>query len=76
MLDANDGAAMGADEMVEHAREIARAGADIEDARTGAQVWKEELSGMGMLFTRSCMQVRSEELRGAVFAPLARGWVK
>lgn len=76
MLDADDGAAVGADEMVEHTREIARASADVEDARTGAQVWKEELSGMGMLFTRSCVQVRSDELHGAVFALLARGWME
>ncbi len=51
MLDADDGAAVGADEVVEHAREVARARADVEDARTGAQIWEEELGGMCVLLT-------------------------
>jgi len=51
VLDPDDGAAVWADEPVEHAREVARACADVEDARAGAQIREEELGGMRVLFS-------------------------
>jgi len=41
VLDADDGAAVRADEPVEHAREVARACAYVEDVRARAQVREE-----------------------------------
>ena len=60
MLDADDRAAVQIDEPVEHAREVARACADVEDARAGAQIREEELGGMCVLVGGLCAHVRGQ----------------